>query len=208
MLKRRLPWTVFERILGTLTLALFVFCAWVRLDADFYQRVQGWRLEEILHRAIGGTARWSGARKARGAVATRAEASRSGLIGRLEIPRLGVEAIVAEGTDSKTLRRAVGHVPTTSLPGEAGNVALAGHRDSFFRPLKSVRVGDRLRMTTPDGVFDYRVESKRVVGPEETTVLSSSRTPTLTLITCYPFEYVGMAPERFVVRARQVDDTR
>jgi sortase A len=208
MLDRRVSWTRFEMLLGALSLAALGFCAWVKLDENFYQRIQGWRLDAILERALGGTARVALSSQAGKAAATRAEARESGLIGRLEIPRLGVEAIVAEGTDSGTLRRAVGHLPTTPLPGETGNVALAAHRDSFFKNLGRVRLGDRVRMTTPDGVFDYRVESKLVVRPENASVLSASRTPTLTLITCYPFGYVGSAPERFVVRARQVEVAR
>ncbi len=208
MLDRRMSWSWFERALGMLTLATLGFCVWVRLDADFYQRVQNWRLDEIVRRAVQDTARWSRTWKGGSASATRAEVKDSGLIGRLEIPRLGMQAIVAEGTDSGTLRRAVGHVPMTSLPGEEGNVALAGHRDSFFRPLRLVQLGDRVRMTTPDGVFTYRVESKLVVRPGDSEVLAPSETPTLTLITCYPFQYVGSAPDRFIVRARQVDPNR
>src|SRR5260221_10840264 len=100
MLDRRLSWTWLERLLGALTLAALGFCAWVKLDENFYQRIQGWRLDAILQRAVGGMARESLSSQLRKAVATRAEARESGLIGRLEIPRLGVEAIVAEGTDS------------------------------------------------------------------------------------------------------------
>jgi sortase A len=202
MLDRRLSWIWLERSLGALTLASLGFCAWARLDSDFYQRVQASRLEAILKRAVDGAARWSRWSGGTMAVATRAEARETGLIGRLEIPRLGVAAIVAEGTDSRTLRRAIGHVSRTSLPGEAGNVVLAGHRDSFFRNLGRLLPGDLLRMTTPDGVFEYRIESTLVVHPEDTAVLSATPSPTLTLITCYPFGYVGPAPERFVVRAR------
>jgi sortase A len=202
MLDRRLSWTWLERSLGALTLASLGFCVWARLDADFYQSFQASRLQAILKRTIDGAAGWSRRSGGTMAVATRAESQATGLIGRLEIPRLGVAAIVAEGTDSRTLRRAVGHIPRTPLPGEAGNVVLAGHRDSFFRSLRHVLPGDLLRMTTPDGVFDYRIESTRVVRPEDTEVLSATPSPTLTLITCYPFGYVGPAPERFVVRAR------
>jgi len=208
MLNRRFLGRPLERLLAALTIASFGFCAWVWLDEGVYQRMQDWRLQEILGRAVGGTARLSNALKSGIAAATRAEARDSGLIGRLEIPRLGLEAIVAEGTDSGTLRRAIGHVPLTPLPGESGNVALAGHRDSFFRNLGRVHPGDRVRMTTPDGVFEYRVESRLVVKPGDMAVLSQSESPTLTLITCYPFRYIGSAPERFVVRARQVEGGR
>lgn len=208
MLDRPLAWSRLEKLLASLTLASLGFCAWAGLDAGLYQRIQGSRLDAILRRAVGATAGSSKSEEQRMAAATRAEVRNSGLVGRLQIPRLGIEAIVAEGTDSRTLRRAVGHLPMSSLPGEAGNVALAGHRDSFFDHLDRLHLGDRVRMTTPDGVFDYQVESKRVVRPEDGAVLSASDSPTLTLITCYPFRYVGSAPERFVVRARQLQVAR
>jgi sortase A len=126
------------------------------------------------------------------------------LVARLEIPRLGVSAIVLEGIGSKTLRRAVGHIPETPFPGEAGNVGLAGHRDSFFRGLKDVRKNDMITLDTPDGTYRYQVEWTRIVLPEETQVLDDAGKPALTLVTCYPFFYVGSAPQRFIVRANQV----
>lgn len=128
-----------------------------------------------------------------------------GLIGRIVIKRLQLSAIVKEGLDARTLRRAVGHVPGTALPGEAGNVALAGHRDTFFRPLRDVRVGDRVELETPRATFTYQVESIRIVRPSDVEVLDPTPYPALTLITCYPFNYVGKAPKRFIVRARQLD---
>jgi sortase A len=134
-------------------------------------------------------------------VATRAEVARSGLVGRLEIPRLGLAAIVEEGVDQRTLRHAAGHLPGTALPGEAGNVVVAGHRDTFFRPLRDVRAGDTLRFVTPDGVFQYTVAALDVVPPTATDVVAQGSRAEATLITCYPFGYVGPAPQRFVVRA-------
>lgn len=127
-----------------------------------------------------------------------------GLIGRIEIPRLGVSAIVREGVDNRTLGRAVGHVPETARPGDAGNVAFAGHRDTFFSPLKRVRVGDRIRVSTPDGDFSYVVSETRVVAPDDVSVLAPTTEPALTLITCFPFNMAGPAPDRFIVRARAV----
>jgi LPXTG-site transpeptidase (sortase) family protein len=113
-----------------------------------------------------------------------------------------MSAIVREGVEDSTLRRAVGHVPRTALPGESGNAALAAHRDMFFRPLKDVRKGDRIRVTTREGVHEYRVTETRVVGPDDVTVLAPTMNATLTLVTCYPFNFVGTAPKRFVVRAQ------
>ncbi len=126
------------------------------------------------------------------------------LIGCVEIPRLGLSAMVREGVDDGTLRRAVGHIPETALPGEHGNAALAAHRDSFFRPLKHVRKGDRIQVTTPEGTHEYAVSETRIVDPEDVWVLDPTPQPTLTLVTCYPFNYVGSAPRRFIVRATSV----
>jgi len=126
----------------------------------------------------------------------------SGLVGSIEIPRLGVSGIIAEGSDAATLRRAVGHLPGTAFPGEVGNAVLAAHRDSLFRGLREVQPDDRIRLITPDRGFGYLVESSAVVPPTRTEVPASSDDATLTLITCHPFAYVGPAPSRIVVRAR------
>ena len=127
-----------------------------------------------------------------------------GVVGRLEIPRLGVAAIVREGDDEETLDRAVGFIPGTARPGEGGNTALAGHRDTFFRPLRRIRAGDVIRLEAPPHTYRYRVEETRVVRPDEVSVLASRGSEELTLITCYPFRWVGPAPERFVVKATRV----
>jgi sortase A len=130
------------------------------------------------------------------------------VLGRLEIPRLGMKVIVDEGVSDGVLRRAVGHIPQTALPGERGNVALAGHRDTFFRPLRKIQAGDAIALRTPAGDFNYRVESTAVVVPTDVRVLKPSADPMLTLVTCFPFYYVGSAPDRFVVRARLVGYSR
>ncbi len=128
-----------------------------------------------------------------------------GVIGEMEVPRLGLRIIVEQGDSERILRRAVGHIPETALPGQSGNVALAGHRDSFFRPLRNIRSGDVITLKTRNAEFQYRVESTAVVPPSDVSVLQPSGGPTLTLITCFPFYYIGAAPNRFVVRARQVE---
>lgn len=128
------------------------------------------------------------------------------LIGRVEVPRLGISAIVREGVDSSTLRKAVGHMPSTPLPGELGNSALAAHRDTLFRKLKDIRKSDRITVQTVDGTYEYAVESLKIVDPSDVGVLKSAQgDKLLTLITCYPFNYIGSAPHRFIVRARAVD---
>ncbi len=125
-------------------------------------------------------------------------------LGRLEIPRIGLRAMVLEGSDQGILRLGVGHIPGTALPGEQGNVALAAHRDSFFRPLRRIHPNDEIRLTTVQGSRRYRVDWIRIVSPRHVQVLKPGMQPTLTLITCYPFYFVGPAPDRFVVRAHQI----
>jgi sortase A len=126
------------------------------------------------------------------------------VIGRLSVPRLHLSAMVREGVDRNTLLLAVGHIPATALPGEPGNVGVAGHRDSFFRGLRDLRKGDEIQFSTLQGGFTYMVESIIIVQPDNVAVLAPSTENMLTLVTCYPFSYVGSAPRRFVAKARQV----
>jgi LPXTG-site transpeptidase (sortase) family protein len=131
----------------------------------------------------------------------------SGVFGRITIPRLGISALIAEGTQPAQLDRAVGHISTTAFPGQPGNCALAGHRDSFLRGLGGVREGDVVLIETLQDTYTYAVQWGIVVGPHQVDVLDSTAIPSLTLVTCYPFHFVGPAPERFVVRARLVEPT-
>ena len=129
------------------------------------------------------------------------------VLGRLEIPRLGIRAMVREGVDDETLKVAVGHIPGTARPGENGNIGLAAHRDSFFRALRDVRKGDLMRLTTLDGSETYRVASATVVDPARVGVLAGvNGTRGLTLVTCFPFDYIGAAPKRFIVAALAAGD--
>jgi sortase A len=128
------------------------------------------------------------------------------VIGRVEVPRLKLSAAVAEGDDDSTLGKAVGHLPDTPLPWQQnGNVALAAHRDGLFRPLKNIRLNDEVRVVTAQGEFFYRVRKTQIVDPGDVWVIAPTPRPTLTLITCYPFSFVGHAPHRFVVQAERVD---
>jgi LPXTG-site transpeptidase (sortase) family protein len=124
----------------------------------------------------------------------------------IEIPRIHVSAMVTEGASARALKLAVGHIPGTALPGQTGNVALAGHRDTFFRQLENVRPGDVIKLTTYNGQYLYQVRYTKIVSPDATWALnpSPSKSQTLTLVTCYPFYYVGAAPKRFVVRASRL----
>lgn len=128
------------------------------------------------------------------------------LVGRIEIPRLKLSAVIFEGTDDRTLDRGVGHLAGSAAPGNRGNLVLAGHRDTFFAPLKNIREGDEIDVTGPDGAFRYVAGSTEIVAPEATEVLRPTAGATLTLITCYPFRYVGNAPDRFIVRGRKIGD--
>jgi sortase A len=126
-------------------------------------------------------------------------------IGEVEIPSIGIDAMFVEGDSPKTLRRAVGHISETALPGEPGNVVLTAHRDSFFRPLRNIRQGDAITVKTRGGEYEYVVDWTEVVLPSDVQILGPSGGNTLTLVTCFPFYYVGPAPKRFIVRAHQTD---
>jgi sortase A len=123
-------------------------------------------------------------------------------IGRIEIPRLHLSAAILEGTAPKTLRVAAGHIKGTALPGTAGNICIAAHRDTLFRPLREVQSQDAIIITTTYGTFRYIADTVEIVSPTDVRVLRPTSDQELTLITCYPFTYVGPAPKRLVVHAR------
>lgn len=130
------------------------------------------------------------------------------LLGRIEIPRLGLSAMIVNGVNERALQLGVGHIPGTALPGQPGNVGLAGHRDTFFRPLRNIRDGDVIWLTAAAGVSEYIVESTAVIEPDRTQVLAASGSSVLTMVTCYPFDFLGRARKRFVVRARRLEAGR
>jgi sortase A len=200
-LRRILKWA--QRALNACAFLLLGYCAFALVDSWIFQRRESRNLDRQLSeqraaRESPPQVRSSASSEGAPVVAT------DGLIGRLEIPRLLLSMVVVEGIDKTTLRRAVGHIPGTALPGERGNVGLAGHRDTFFRSLKDVRIKDEIRFSTLKGGFKYEVESLRVVQPDNVGVLAPSGENVLTMVTCYPFYYVGPAPLRWIVRARQV----
>jgi sortase A len=130
---------------------------------------------------------------------------KGGVVGELQIPRLELSVMVLEGDSRLNLRRGAVHLTNSPLPGELGNVALAGHRDTFFRPLRNILVGDEITFKTPERNIGYVVETISIVAPGDLQVLEPTAGHNLTLVTCYPFYYVGSAPKRFIVRAREVD---
>jgi sortase A len=123
------------------------------------------------------------------------------IVGRLDAPRVGLDVIVLRGTDSRTLRRGPGWLTTSAVPGASGNAVIAAHRDTHFRSLRGIHTGDALWLRTANGSFHYTVTWIAVVEPDDVAVLEPTRERALTLVTCFPFSYVGPAPRRFVVRA-------
>jgi len=182
---------IVERVLLLVALATLGYALGSVGGAALYQDYESHQLDEVL----------------RGAHPTSQANARPvarRVLGRLEIPTLGVSTIVREGEDARTLQLAVGHIAGTALPGSRGNMGLAGHRDTFFRRLREIDVGDVIRLVAVEGTFTYVVESTRIVDPGDVWVLDPTPEPSLTLVTCYPFTYVGTAPERFIVKARLV----
>jgi sortase A len=199
-LRRILKWS--QRALFACGIVLLGYCAFALTDAWLFQRRANRDLDRLLRNRRAANAALPPSEAA--AAPTVPAAVVSGLIGRMEIPRLQLSVVVMEGDDKLTLRRAVGHIPGTALPGNPGNVGLAGHRDTFFRPLKDVKIKDEIQISTLTGNFKYEVVSLRIVDPENVGVLAPSGENVLTLVTCYPFYFVGPAPKRWIVRARQV----
>jgi sortase A len=191
--RRALVWL--ERILLVLAILCLGYYTYVSAETYLYQAYENRELDAILASAPTRTAVPSATAQ------LRPRPANGEVIGRVDIPRLDVSVVVRAGSDARTLQLAVGHIPGTALPGESGNVGLAGHRDTFFRRLKDIRPDDEIRVATPEGKFVYRVERTVVVEPTDVWVLDPSDTSILTLVTCYPFSYVGSAPQRFIVRA-------
>ena len=127
-------------------------------------------------------------------------------VARLEAPAVELKATVLEGSDDRTLRRAAGHIEYTPLPGERGNIGIAGHRDTTFYPVRKLKAGDRLTLTTASHVFEYEVRDTWIVEPDDVQVLDPTTAPAITLVTCYPFNFVGNAPKRFIVRGELVSE--
>ena len=191
--RRHRFWRALERVLLLIGVISLGYFAYVSVESRLYQAMENRELDAIL----------SSAPRHSEPLVPRTRPAPGSVIGRVEIPRLGVSTIIRAGSDARTLRLAVGHIEGTAFPGEIGNIGLAGHRDTFFRRLRDIRLGDEIRIVTPDDTFIYKVEDTSVVEPRDTWVLNETPKPVLTLVTCYPFTYVGSAPNRFIVRADQ-----
>jgi sortase A len=188
-----LKWS--QRALFAGGVLLLGYCGFALADAWLFQRRASMDLDRLLRdrrAASEAAAQPVSAASPKGETALAPDS----LIGRIEIPRLLLSVVVVEGIGKTNLRRAVGHIP--------GSVGLAGHRDTFFRPLKDLKIKDEIQLSTLKGVFKYQVVWLRVVEPSDVAVLAPSGEDELTLVTCYPFYFVGPAPKRWIVRARQV----
>lgn len=188
---------VFSILLLIAGIAALAYVAYVLVSAAYFQARESRKLHHAMSEPMP-------------AATPKAEARvviEGDVIGQIDVPRIGLTAIVVQGDSDDVLRRAVGHVPETALPGQTGNIALAGHRDTIFRPLRDIQVGDVISLKTPVGDHAYRVNSTEVVPPTDIGVLQSRGENELTLITCFPFHYIGHAPNRFIVRAEEVGPT-
>lgn len=177
---------------------MLAWSAWVIVDAS--------RSQEAARRSLEAAASLGSTAERPAAAAVDRPMPAGAAVATLSIPRIHLSTVVLHGTDARTLRRGPGHLERTALPGEPGNVVIAGHRDTFFRPLREIQVGDSIVLESPRGRFDYRVASLQVVKSDDLSVLEQSSDDLLTLITCYPFNLVGAAPDRFVARATRVRD--
>jgi sortase A len=185
--RKRFDWMGFS-LLAFAFLALG-YVAYVYADRIFYQAAEEKRFDALLAEgpAQGGARRYA-----------------DGSIGRLTIETADISVLVGSASDDLSLRRGAGHIAGTAFPGDRGNIGIAGHRDDVFRDLRKVRYGDDIWLQTPEGTFKYRVETLLTVSPERVDVLEPQGYETITLVTCYPFDYIGAAPLRYIVRAKKV----
>jgi sortase A len=187
--------TVAYRVLLAVGLALLTYSGAVSAYASATQRYQSWKLDR---ETLGGP----GAAGVAASDRSRSDVRDGDRIGRLEIPRLGLSVVVFQGAEESALIAGAGHVSGTPSPGGDGNVVIAGHRDTYFRSLSGILPDDRIRIATTHGTYEYVAESSETVDPAQTQVMESRSRDELTLITCYPFYFVGHAPKRFIVHAR------
>lgn len=198
-----------ERGLLLSGLTALAISAWFLFGAGLWQRSEDRRFEQAVRQQAQPEAKNAALApelpgETTSPVAT-ANAGSDNVLGRLSIPRLGMRSIVREGATDAVLARALGHIRGTALPGEPGNLAVAGHRDTLFRGLRNIVVADRIVLETVRGNYEYQVETTEVVAPDAVEVLRSGEYSQLTLVTCYPFNYIGSAPNRFIVKARLVE---
>jgi sortase A len=184
-----------ERVLLATGLALSIWCGAVLLDAHFVAKMpvpDATKAEAV---------------PAEGIVVTlpRVAPATGSWVARLDAPSVHLSATVLEGSDDGTLARGAGHIEDTAFPGQPGNVGIAGHRDTTFRAVRNLQVGDPLELTTGDSIYRYSITKAFIVEPEDVYVLDPGDRPMLTLVTCYPFTFIGHAPHRYILQAVLVD---
>jgi sortase A len=187
---RFLRWT--QRLLLIAGILALSYVALILLNARLYQNAASHTLEQQIH-----------AEEQHTASPSRPAVKEGDVLGKMEIPRLGLSVAVLQGTKSKTLMHGVGHIEGTALPGEMGNIGIAGHRDTYFRVLKDIRKDDEIQLQTASGIARYEVDWIQITAPRDGTIVSPTSESALTLVTCYPFYYVGASPERYVVHAHR-----
>jgi sortase A len=196
----RRGWLVWiERMLLCLGVATATWCATAWLETQYTQRLAV--PASLIARGLPGD---SGSPSPIG-TSGRVRVELGTVVARLDAPAVKLSTAVLEGSDDAILNRGAGHIEDTALPGEPGNIGIAGHRDTIFRPVRRMRIGDDLRLSTSDHVYRYRISKTLIVGPDDVYVLNPTRQPTLTLVTCYPFDFIGHAPKRFIVQAALID---
>ena len=208
----------------TLGVALLAVYAFFRMHGWLFQAYDSWSFDKVLKDHEAATSRLPGSEQSTPNVETEPETPNyrdwaptrvlahekslkrelRGIVGRLLIPAVNLNVMVLEGTDRWTLNRAAGHIEGTALPGRTGNVGISAHRDGYFRNLGHIARGDEISILTPEKTYTYSVESTHIVSPGDTEVLAPSARPVLTLVTCFPFYFVGDAPQRFIVKAQLV----
>jgi sortase A len=190
-----------ERGLLTAGVVLGAWCAAVLVEARFHQAVPVAPLV-VTQTAVPVLPGDSGSRASAAPPSTPAAGA---VIAKLEAPSVQMTTTVLEGSDDATLSRGAGHIEDTPFPGQPGNIGIAGHRDTVFRPLRRIKIGDPLELTTADRTYRYRISKTLIVGPDDVYVLDPTDRPTVTLVTCYPFDFIGHAPKRFIVQAELTD---
>jgi sortase A len=191
-----------ERGLLTVGVVLGAWCAAVLVEARFHQTVPVAAPLKVTQRAVPVLPGDRGSAPHTAAPSAPAVGS---VIAKLDAPSVQMTTTVLEGSDDATLSRGAGHIEDTPFPGQPGNIGIAGHRDTVFRPLRRIKVGDPLQITTADRTYRYRISKTLIVGPDDVYVLNPTDRPTLTLVTCYPFEFIGHAPRRFIVQAELME---
>jgi sortase A len=176
-------------IIGALTLS---YVALTLLYAKHYQEAAGNALDKQIY-----------AEEQHKASSSQAVAKEGDVLGRIEVPRLKLRVAILEGTTAHTLRLGVGHIGGTALPGTDGSIGIAGHRDTYFRGLKDIHKNDEIIIQTARAISTYEVDWIRITDPADGGIMAPTADSGLTLVTCYPFHYIGAAPERYVVHAHR-----